>query len=123
MACLYGPELVWAAEQNWLEHDRVGTHYIDPASLWQNAYNESFNSIFKGEMLGLEYTCAAWLVQAGVSIREVAELLRHSDIRITMRYAHLAPEQVRTAVERLEPLTSHSGHTESKRLVKGSVSV
>ena len=31
----------------------------------------------------LRHTCAAWLVQAGVSIREVAELLRHSDIRIT----------------------------------------
>jgi len=63
----------------------------------------------------LRHTCAAWLVQAGVSIREVAELLRHSDIRITMRYAHLAPEQVRAAVERLEPITSHSGHTESRR--------
>ena len=25
----------------------IGTHFIDPGSPWQNAYNESFNSIFR----------------------------------------------------------------------------
>lgn len=60
----------------------------------------------------LRHTCAAWLVQAGVSIREVAELLRHSDIRITMRYAHLAPDNVRSAVTQLEKLASRSGHVD-----------
>ena len=58
----------------------------------------------------LRHTCAARLVQAGVSIREVAELLRHSDIRVTMRYAHLAPESVRSAVARLEISASRSSH-------------
>ncbi|WP_407635345.1 tyrosine-type recombinase/integrase [Methylohalobius crimeensis] len=69
----------------------------------------------------LRHTCAAWLVQAGVSIREVAELLRHSDIRITMRYAHLAPDNVRAAVAALEAPTSRFGHTRdsSKRRVSG----
>lgn len=33
--------------QNWLTDYRVGTHYIDPASPWQDAYNESFNSILR----------------------------------------------------------------------------
>lgn len=56
----------------------------------------------------LRHTCAAWLVQAGVSIREIAELLRHSDIRITMRYAHLSPDNVRAAVEALEKSESRS---------------
>jgi len=50
----------------------------------------------------LRHTCATWLVQAGVSIREVAELLRHSNIQVTMRYAHLSPDNVRNAVQRLE---------------------
>lgn len=58
----------------------------------------------------LRHTCATWLVQAGVSIREVAEVLRHSDIRMTMRYTHLAPENVRSAVARLEGGGSRSGH-------------
>lgn len=42
-----GPELVSAAVQTWLKSNHVNTHYIDPGSPWQNAYNESFNSIFR----------------------------------------------------------------------------
>lgn len=42
-----GPELVSAAVQQWLKAHQVATHYIDPGSPWQNAYNESFNSIFR----------------------------------------------------------------------------
>ena len=57
----------------------------------------------------LRHCCAAWLVQSGVSIRAVAELLRHADIRVTMRYAHLAPETVRAAVSVLDA-ESRSGH-------------
>jgi hypothetical protein len=54
---------------------------------------------------------AAWLVQAGVSIRELAELLRHSDIRVTMSYTHLAPQNVRAAVGALESEVSRSRFT------------
>jgi integrase len=50
----------------------------------------------------LRHTCAAWAVQAGAPLLEVCHLLRHSDIRMTMRYAHLAPEHVRAVVQRLE---------------------
>ena len=42
-----GPERVSAAVQSWLKDKHVDTHYIDPGSPWQNAYNESFNSIFR----------------------------------------------------------------------------
>lgn len=58
----------------------------------------------------MRHTCAAWLVQAGAQIREVCELLRHSDIRMTMRYAHLSPENVRSAVERLDTPPSRLRH-------------
>lgn len=49
-ACLRsdnGPELVSAAVQTWLKDKHVDTHYIDPGSPWQNAYSESFNSVFR----------------------------------------------------------------------------
>lgn len=42
-----GPELVATAVQRWLKDNDVDTHYIDPGSPWQNAYNESFNSILR----------------------------------------------------------------------------
>ncbi len=49
-ACLRsdnGPELVAKKLRQWLKDKGVGTHYIDPGSPWQNAYNESFNGIFR----------------------------------------------------------------------------
>jgi len=50
----------------------------------------------------LRRTCGSWLVQSGVSIQAVSSLLRHSDIRITDKiYAHLSPEAIRSAVEKL----------------------
>jgi len=50
----------------------------------------------------LRHTCAAWLVSAGVPLTEVRDLLGHSSVTMTERYAHLAPENVRAAVTRLE---------------------
>ena len=45
----------------------------------------------------------SWLVQAGVDIRRVSELMRHSDIRVTARvYAHLAPADLADAVAVLD---------------------
>jgi integrase len=38
---------------------------------------------------GLRHSFASWLIEAGTSIYEVKELLGHSDIRLTERYAHL----------------------------------
>jgi len=58
----------------------------------------------------LRHTCAAWLVSAGVPLVEVRELLGHSTVRMTERYAHLAPENVRAAVTLLEGIESRSGH-------------
>lgn len=64
----------------------------------------------------LRHTCATWLIQAGVSIREVAEVLRHADIRMTMRYAHLAPENVRAAVDKISTMLrfGHAGEKASR---------
>lgn len=54
----------------------------------------------------LRHTCAAWLVSAGVPLTEVRDLLGDSTIRMTDRYAHPAPENVRAAVARLEGQTT-----------------
>lgn len=42
----------------------------------------------------LRHTCASWLAEAGVDLKVIQEVLRHANIRQTMRYAHLIPEAV-----------------------------
>ena len=42
-----GPEFITRAVRDWLDERAIGTYYIDPGSPWQNAYGESFNSIFR----------------------------------------------------------------------------
>jgi site-specific recombinase XerD len=48
---------------------------------------------------------ASKLVQAGVDLYTVKELLGHSEIAMTERYSHLAPDNLATAVEKISAST------------------
>lgn len=52
----------------------------------------------------LRHTFASHLVMRGASLKEVQELLWHKDIKMTMRYAHLAQENKKSAVNLLNGL-------------------
>lgn len=54
----------------------------------------------------LRHTAASYLVMRGASLADVRAVLGHSDIKMTMRYAHLSPEHLRAAVSRLDGLTT-----------------
>ena len=45
-------------------------------------------------------------MRAGVDLKTVQELAGHSDIKMTARYAHLAPGQAKAAVEKLPSATT-----------------
>ena len=53
----------------------------------------------------LRHTFASHLVMGRVDIRTLQELLGHKDVRMTMRYSHLAPDHMRKAVCVLDSIT------------------
>lgn len=58
----------------------------------------------------LRHTFASWAVQRGVSLPEVKELLGHATITMSLRYSHLAPEHLRSAVARLDGVLGADTH-------------
>lgn len=52
----------------------------------------------------LRHTFASWLVQAGVHLHVVSQLLGHASLKMTLRYAHLAPEEAHHAVDKLHEM-------------------
>lgn len=52
----------------------------------------------------LRHTFASWLVQDGVSLYAVKELLGHSDMKTTQVYSHLQPESLHKEVNKISIL-------------------
>lgn len=50
----------------------------------------------------LRHTYASWLVAMGTDLYTVKELMGHSSLTMTERYAHLAPDKLKRAVQQLD---------------------
>ena len=46
----------------------------------------------------LRHSAASYMVQSGISLRIVGEILGHRDLSVTQRYAHLSPEHLRESI-------------------------
>ena len=64
----------------------------------------------------LRHTAASLMVAAGVPLFDVAKILGHSTLAVTMRYAHFAPEAGRAAIESLGGALSTSKKGRRKAL-------
>ncbi|MEW6375607.1 MAG: site-specific integrase [Thermodesulfobacteriota bacterium] len=77
-----------------------GNRYVEIKRAFKNALEKSRIENFRFH--DLRHTFASALVQKGVDLYQVQRLLGHKDGRMTQRYAHLAPENLRDAVLKLD---------------------
>lgn len=94
--------------QLWQER-RVGVPWVFPTwkgekpvaitSPWETA--RALAGLTDVRFHDLRHTFASYVAMSGGSLREIADLLGHANIHMTMRYAHLLPAHTRGVVERM----------------------
>ncbi len=98
-----------------------GRRYYEMKTGFQKALKEAGIANFRFH--DLRHCFASALVQKGAGLYEVQRLLGHKSSAMTQRYAHLAPENLREAVLRLDKgseknlstILAQSGEIEAKR--------
>jgi integrase len=77
-----------------------GNRYVEIKRAFKSALKKAKIEDFRFH--DLRHSFASSLVQKGVDLYQVQRLLGHKDSRMTQRYAHLAPENLRDAVLKLD---------------------
>ena len=89
----------------WVFAKKDGQRYVAPREGFKKACKLAGIKNFR--IHDMRHTCASWLVSDGVPLADVKEVLGHSSIAQTEKYAHLAPHRARDAVTRLVTRSSH----------------
>lgn len=87
-------------ESRWVFADRSGERVKSIYASWREALEQAGIEDFR--IHDLRHTFASWLVMKGISLYVVRDLLGHSSIKMTERYAHLAQSALVQAVAVLD---------------------
>jgi integrase len=81
----------------------AGARITDVKTAWKEVLSEA--KIDRFRFHDLRHSFASNLAMAEIDLNTVRELLGHSDLTMTLRYAHLAPQHTAAAVEKLVRMT------------------
>jgi integrase len=87
-------------EVSWVFHDGEGRRHLDVRHAFNRACTAS--GLVDFHFHDLRHTFASWLVMKGIPIATVSNLLGHSSPTMTLRYAHLSPKHLTSAVRVLD---------------------
>jgi integrase len=90
----------------WVFHDAHGRRYNDIRHPFERACEGAGLTDF--HFHDLRHTFASWLIMRGVALATVSNLLGHTSPTMTLRYAHLSPKHLTSAVRVLDPVSSSS---------------
>ena len=87
-------------ENAYLFGNKEGKAYVNIRKAFENALKKAGIQDFRFH--DLRHTFASQLVMSGVDLNTVRELLGHSSLKMTLRYAHLSSNHKKQAVETLD---------------------
>ena len=90
----------------WVFHDAEGRRHNDIRHPFDAACEDAGLTNF--HFHDLRHTFASWLMMRGVPLATVSNLLGHTSPTMTLRYAHLSPKHLTSAVRVLDPQTDKS---------------